>query len=403
MSVYDGLFTSEAVSAGHPDKVCDRISDAILDEFLILDANSRVACETLICDGKVLIAGEFRTGDERHFAAVEERAEAIARQALREVGYRSAEFDINPGGCEVEVRFNHQAAEIAHGVDGGDELGAGDQGLMFGYACDETEALMPAAWSYATDLIARGSQLREQDGSPLRGDAKSQVTMRYVGGVPVGVQAVVLSWQHCPSLSAAQVRDFLQAEIIDAVIAEDFRTSDFHVLINPAGPWTVGGPKGDTGLTGRKIIVDSYGGACPHGGGAFSGKDPSKVDRSAAYAARWVAKSVVAAGLAKRATVQLAYAIGYSQPVSVHIHTHGTGRVPDGDLHQAVVETFDLSPGGIIQDLDLARPIYRATSSLGHFGRWRDASIHLWEGSGRVARLVEKGSGLASWTGPASS
>ena len=400
MSVYNGLFTSESVSAGHPDKVCDRISDAILDEFLTHDVNSRVACETFACDGKILIAGEFRTSDERHFEAVRDRAEVIARQTLREVGYSSADFDIDPDRCEVEVRFNHQAAEIALGVDGGDELGAGDQGLRFGFACDETIALMPFAWAYATDLIARGIELCGSGGAALLADAKSQVTVRYEEGVAVGVQAVVLSWQHDPETSLMQVREYLREEVIDKIILPELRTSDFRLFINPAGPWTVGGPKGDTGLTGRKIIVDTYGGACPHGGGAFSGKDPSKVDRSAAYAARWVARSVVAGGLAKRATVQLAYAIGVSQPVSVHVHAHGTSHVSEADLHRAVTETFDLSPAGIIRDLDLLRPIYKETSSLGHFGRWRDPEIYGWEAANRAALLRATAEQGASPTGP---
>jgi S-adenosylmethionine synthetase len=259
---------------------------------------------------------------------------------------------------------------------------------MFGYATRETEALMPLAWALATDLIARGQALRAaQPGLPLRADGKSQVTVRYADGRPVGVQTVVLLWQHVERVALAEVREFLRREVIDAVVPSSLRTADFRVFVNPAGAWTLGGPKGDTGLTGRKIIVDSYGGACAHGGGAFSGKDPSKVDRSGAYAARWVAKHVVAAGLAERCTVQVAYAIGVAKPVSVTVDTDGTGVIPDERIGEAIAEVFDLTPGGIIRDLDLLRPIYAATSSLGHFGRWRDPAVYRWEGTERIEAL----------------
>ena len=388
MSIHHGLFTSEAVSAGHPDKIADRISDAVLDAFLERDPRARVACETFVAHRKILVAGEFRTASPEDFHAVRDRAEDIVRDVLREVGYGTDALDIDPDRCEVEIRFNHQSPEIARGVDGAEALGAGDQGMMFGYATDETEHLMPLAWSLATDLIARGTELRIQGGAPLRPDAKSQVTVRYEGGRPVGVSAVVLSWQHEAGIDARAVRDLLRTEVLDAVVPPELRLDDFALHLNPAGPWTVGGPRGDTGLTGRKIIVDTYGGACPHGGGAFSGKDPSKVDRSGAYAARWVAKSVVAAGLAGRCTVQIAYAIGVAEPVSVLVDTHGTGRVPDRLLASAVREVFDLTPGGIIRDLELLRPIYRYTSSLGHFGRWRDAETYRWEEVGRAEALA---------------
>ncbi|MEA1071770.1 methionine adenosyltransferase [Sphingomonas sp. LY160] len=386
MSVQNGLFTSEAVSSGHPDKLCDRISDAILDAFLNVDPDARVACESFAADKKVIVAGEFRA--KEHVAAdVERQAEDIVRTAIREVGYGNAAFDIDPDTCDVEIRFNSQASEIAAGVDGGPELGAGDQGIMFGYATNETEELMPLAWSLANDLIARGSKIFAGGSSPLRPDAKSQVTLRYENGVPVGVQTIVLSWQHDPHVSLGAIRAYLLSEIIDTVIPVGRRTTDCRLHLNPSGTFTTGGPKGDTGLTGRKIIVDTYGGAAPHGGGAFSGKDPSKVDRSGAYAARWVAKNLVGAGLADRATVQLAYAIGVAQPVSVNVNTQGSGRFDDRHLADAVSQVFDLSTGGIIRDLDLKRPIYASTSSLGHFGRHRDQDMHRWERLDRVSEL----------------
>ena len=388
MSIRNGLFTSEAVSSGHPDKLCDRISDAILDAFLERDRNARVACEVLAANDKIIVAGEFRTALPEHFAEVRHETPAIVRRVLANIGYGTAEHDIDPKSCEIEVRFNHQSPEIASGVDGGEALGAGDQGLMFGYATDETKALMPLAWSLATDLVAAGTAIREAGGSGLKPDAKSQVTVRYENGEPVGIQTVVLSWQHDPRLSLASVRELLLDRVIDAVVPKA-RTADFRALVNPAGAWTTGGPKGDTGLTGRKIIVDTYGGACPHGGGAFSGKDPSKVDRSGAYAARWVAKTVVASGLASRCTVQVAYAIGVARPVSIHVDVHGTGFVSEAAIERAVSEIFDLSPAGIIRDLDLLRPIYTATSSLGHFGRWRDPSQYRWESTERASELLD--------------
>ena len=371
MTILNGLFTSEAVSAGHPDKLCDRISDTLLDAFLQLDPHARVACETLAAHGKIVVAGEFRTA-RHHFNTIREHAESIVRQTLRDVGYSSAEYDIDPDDCAVEILFNRQSREIAASVDGGTSLGAGDQGLMFGYATRETLQLMPLAWSLATDLIAEGTRRREEGFTPLRSVAKSQVTVRYEQGRPVGVQAVVISWQHLPEVPVEVVRDWLRREVLDVVVPLALRTTDFRCFLNPAGPWTVGGPKGDTGLTGRKIIVDSYGGSCPHGGGAFSGKDPSKVDRSGAYAARWVALNVVAANLAERCTVQLAYAIGVAEPVSVAVDTHRTGTVGDEVIGRAIQDCFDLTPGGIISALNLLRSVYADTSSLGHFGRWRD-------------------------------
>ena len=384
--IHQGLFTSEAVSAGHPDKLCDRISDSILDAFLTRDPEARVACESFAANGKVVVAGEFRAvgnvTDE-----ITAYAEAIIRQAIRDVGYGTEATDIDPETCEVETRFNSQAPEIAAGVDGGNRLGAGDQGIMFGYAVNETPELMPLTWSLANDLIATGEALRFKGSSPLRPDAKSQVTLRYENSKPVGVQAVVLSWQHEMDVSLERVRQFLTEYVLDQVIPAEMRTADFQLHLNPSGTFTTGGPKGDTGLTGRKIIVDTYGGAAPHGGGAFSGKDPSKVDRSGAYAARWVAKNIVASGLAQRATVQLAYAIGVADPVSVSVDSHGTGCIDDQRISNAVSGTFDLSLAAIIDQLQLKRPIYTATSSLGHFGRHRDPTIYLWEVVNRSKEL----------------
>ncbi|MFQ5538645.1 MAG: methionine adenosyltransferase [Gemmatimonadota bacterium] len=392
MFFHNGLFTSEAVSMGHPDKLCDRISDAVLDAFLSRDPDARVACETFAARGKVVVAGEFRTTGPQHFSEVRDEAVDLVRQTLRAAGYGTAEHDIDPETCEIEVRFNRQSEEISAGVDGGRTLGAGDQGMMFGYAVDETDALMPLPWALATDLVERGTRLRAAGGTPLKPDAKSQVTVRYEKGRPVGVQAVVLSWQHEPDASLDDVRAFLEAHVLDPVIPPEQRTQDFRLFINPAGAWTVGGPRGDTGLTGRKIMVDTYGGRCPHGGGAFSRKDPSKVDRSGAYAARWVAKNVVAAGLARECTVQVAYAIGLDQPVSVSLDTAGTHRAPEASIARAVQQVFDLSPRGIIRDLDLLRPIYADTSSLGHFGRWRDPEVHRWERLDRTDALRDTAS-----------
>jgi S-adenosylmethionine synthetase len=388
MSCYDGLFTSEAVSSGHPDKLCDRISDAILDAYLERDPMSRVACEAFAAHGKIVVAGEFRTADPEHFNAVRDEAVGIVRRTLSAVGYGTAEHDIDPDTCEVEIRFNRQSPEIGAGVDREGTMGAGDQGMMFGYATDETDELMPLAWSLSNDLVARGSGLRATGSSPLRPDAKSQVTVRYANGRPESVQTVVLSWQHQDDVRLDDVRTFLTRDVVDEVIPAWLRADDFRCLINPAGPWTIGGPKGDTGLTGRKIIVDTYGGSCPHGGGAFSGKDPSKVDRSGAYAARWVAKTVVAAGLARICTVQLAYAIGVAEPVSISVDTQGTGTVSEQAIGRAVRRVFDLTPAGIIRDLDLLRPIYTETSSLGHFGRWRDPEVFLWEATTRADDLA---------------
>jgi len=389
MSVFNGLFTSESVSAGHPDKLCDRISDAVLDAFIARDSHARVACETFAANDKIIVAGEFRTARRDDFEAVRAAAPAIVRDVLRQIGYGTAEHDIDPDACEIEVRFNHQSPEIQAGVDGGETTGAGDQGLMFGHAVDETEALMPLAWSLATDLVQRASSLIVAGGGILKPDGKAQVTVRYANGIAVGIDTVVLSWQHRPNIRLAEVRDYLSSEVLDQVIPPSMRAEGFKVFLNPAGAFTLGGPKGDTGLTGRKIIVDTYGGACPHGGGAFSGKDPTKVDRSAAYAARHIAKNIVGAGLAKRCTVQLAYAIGVAEPVSVNVETYGTSVVPDIALSNAVQDLWDLTPAGIIRELDLLRPIYSETSALGHFGRWKPSDLFHWERLDRTAALLD--------------
>ena len=384
---HDGLFSSESVASGHPDKVCDRISDAILDAFLTRDPQARVACETCAADDKVIVAGEFRTAERADFDAVRAGADSLVRETLRKVGYRDAATDLDPDNCDIEVRFNHQSPQIAGAVDASDGvLGAGDQGMMFGYACDETPELMPLAISLAHTLLVRLHEHRT-DGTLAfaRTDAKSQVTVRYRDGVPSGIDTVVLSLQHDPEVSLEHVRRDVTRVLIDEIVPEALRRPDFKLLINPAGAWTVGGPKADTGLTGRKIIVDTYGGACPHGGGAFSGKDASKVDRSAAYAARWVAKHVVAAGLARRCTVQLAYAIGRAEPISVGVDLHGTGKVAESRLASALPCVFDLTPGGIITALDLTRPIFARTSAFGHFGR--DDPAFTWEATPRTEDL----------------
>ncbi|MCK9386969.1 MAG: methionine adenosyltransferase [Sulfuritalea sp.] len=371
MSARHYLFTSESVSEGHPDKLADQISDAILDAFLAREATAKVACETLVADNLIVIAGEFRTSDEALFNEIHDRAQEIARQVLRDAGYTDAATGIDPERCEVQVRFNHQSIQINQGVVHADgQLGAGDQGLMFGYACDETPDLMPYPIWLAHRLVRRQAELRKSGALPwLRPDAKSQVTVHYEGHRVVGVADVVISTQIERGLDPAWVTQQVTREIIDPLVPMNLRTADFRLWVNPAGPFEIGGPNGDTGLTGRKIIVDTYGGSCPHGGGAFSGKDPSKVDRSAAYMARYIAKNIVAAGLARRCLVQIAYAIGVAEPVSVMIDTQGTGSVPYEVLEAAVKKVFRLTPSGIIAMLDLARPIYRRTAAYGHFGR----------------------------------
>jgi S-adenosylmethionine synthetase len=371
MSIRNGLFTSESVSEGHPDKLADRISDRILDAFLKLDPDARVACETLLADQCVVVAGEFRTRGVGDFRAVREEAVGLVRQVLQDAGYTDSATGIDPDRCEVQVRFNGQSEDINQGVDREDGvLGAGDQGLMFGYACDETPELMPAPIVYAHRLVQRQAEVRRSGSLPwLRPDAKSQVTFRYEDGRPVEIEAVVLSTQHDAEISLEDLRSAVQAHIIDAVIPQELRSRGFRTLINPTGRFVTGGPKGDTGVTGRKIIVDTYGGSAPHGGGAFSGKDPSKVDRSAAYMARFLAKQAVARGWASSALVQLSYAIGVAEPVSFAVETFGTEKDSGRDFAAVLSQEFDLRPQAIIERLDLKRPIYYPTAAYGHFGR----------------------------------
>jgi S-adenosylmethionine synthetase len=367
MTIRNGLFSSESVSEGHPDKLADRISDRILDAFLERDPHARVACETMLADQCVIVAGEFKTRNQDDFNAVCSQAESLVREVLRETGYTTAETGIDPERCEVQVRFNHQSLDISQGVDKG---GAGDQGMMFGYATDETPERMPAPILYAHRLVRRQSEVRRSGQLPwLRPDAKSQVTFLYRDGQPVAIQSVVLSTQHDESIGYEDLCNAVQQHIIDPVIPQELRDTGFRLLINPTGRFVTGGPKGDTGLTGRKIIVDTYGGAAPHGGGAFSGKDPSKVDRSAAYMARFLAKQVVARGWARRALVQLAYAIGVAEPVSFLVETYGTDSDPRRDFAAELTREFDLRPQGIIRALNLLRPIYYPTAAYGHFGR----------------------------------
>jgi S-adenosylmethionine synthetase len=379
----DYLFTSESVSEGHPDKVADQISDAILDAILSQDKYSRVAAETLCNTGLVVLAGEITTQANVDYIQV-------ARDTLKSIGYDNTEYGIDYKGCAVLVAYDKQSPDIKQGVDAAHddnlEQGAGDQGLMFGYACDETPELMPAAIYYSHRLVERQSQIRRSGKLAwLRPDAKSQVTLRYVNGRPESVDTVVISTQHAPDVSLETIREGVIEEIVKPVIPSSLIKGDVRYLINPTGRFVVGGPQGDCGLTGRKIIVDTYGGAAPHGGGAFSGKDPSKVDRSAAYAARYVAKNVVAAGLASRCLVQVSYAIGVARPTSVWVTTQGTGKVSDERIAQLVSEHFDLRPKGIVRMLDLLRPIYRKTAAYGHFGR--DEPEFSWERTDRAQAL----------------
>mgnify|MGYP000222725120 CR=1 FL=1 len=371
MSIRNGLFSSESVSEGHPDKLADRISDRILDAFLELDPSARVACETMLADQYVIVAGEFKTKRIEDFEAVRAQAETLARQVIKDTGYSTAETGIDPVNCDVQIRFNGQSSDINQGVDRSDGvLGAGDQGMMFGYACTETPELMPAPIIYAHKLVQRQAELRKnRQLTWLQPDAKSQVTFRYADSQPVAIEAVVLSTQHDESVSLEQIQIAIREHVIDYVIPHELRGDTFKVLINPTGRFVTGGPKGDAGLTGRKIIVDTYGGAAPHGGGAFSGKDPSKVDRSAAYMARFLAKQVVGRGWAKRALVQLAYAIGVAEPVSFAIETYGTEIDTRRDFAIELSKEFDLRPQGIIDTLKLQRPIYYPTAAYGHFGR----------------------------------
>jgi S-adenosylmethionine synthetase len=384
----DFLFTSESVSEGHPDKVADQISDAILDAIFEQDPLSRVAAETLTNTGLVVLAGEITTQANVDYIQV-------ARDTIKRIGYDNTEYGIDYKGCAVLVAYDKQSNDIAQGVDHASDdflnIGAGDQGLMFGYACSETPELMPAPIYYAHRLVERQAQLRKDGRLPfLRPDAKSQVTMRYVDGKPHSIDTVVLSTQHSPDQSETATK--MKASFTEAIIEEIIKPvlpkewlQDTKYLINPTGRFVIGGPQGDCGLTGRKIIVDTYGGACPHGGGAFSGKDPSKVDRSAAYAARYVAKNIVAAGLATQCQVQVAYAIGVARPMNITVNTAGTGVISDDKLSALVAEHFDLRPKGIIQMLDLLRPIYSKTAAYGHFGR--DEPDFTWERTDKAAAL----------------
>ncbi len=359
------LFTSESVSEGHPDKVADQISDAILDALMAKDKAARVACETLVKTGMVMVAGEITT-----HAVLD--VEAIARDTIKRIGYNSSEMGFDWESCAVLSALGKQSQDIAMGVDETEnhEQGAGDQGLMFGYASSETEVLMPAPITYAHLLVKRQSQVRRNGTLPwLRPDAKSQVTFRYVDNEPVGVDAVVLSTQHSPEVDTKTLHEGVMEEIIKPVLPAKWLDKQTRYFINPTGRFVIGGPMGDCGLTGRKIIVDTYGGMARHGGGAFSGKDPSKVDRSAAYACRYVAKNIVAAGLAKRCEIQVSYAIGVAQPTSIRVETFGTGIIAEERLTQLIKDHFDLRPRGLIKMLDLLHPIYSKTAAYGHFGR----------------------------------
>ncbi len=384
----DYLFTSESVSEGHPDKVADQISDAILDAIFAQDPRSRVAAETLTNTGLVVLAGEITTNAHVDYIQV-------ARDTIKRIGYDNTDYGIDYKGCAVMVCYDKQSNDIAQGVNHASDdhlnTGAGDQGLMFGYACSETPELMPAPIYYAHRLVERQAQLRKDGRLPfLRPDAKSQVTMRYVDGKPHSIDTVVLSTQHSPDQSETPTKmkqsfnDAIIEELIKPVLPKEW-LKDTKYLINPTGRFVIGGPQGDCGLTGRKIIVDTYGGACPHGGGAFSGKDPSKVDRSAAYAARYVAKNIVAAGLATKCQIQVAYAIGVARPMNITVNTEGTGVISDEKIAALVAEHFDLRPKGIIQMLDLLRPIYSKTAAYGHFGR--EEPEFTWERTDKAAAL----------------
>ncbi|HEY5929136.1 MAG TPA: methionine adenosyltransferase [Burkholderiales bacterium] len=379
----DFLFTSESVSEGHPDKVADQISDAVLDAILTQDKFSRVAAETLVNTGLVVMAGEITTNAVVDF-------QQVARETIKRIGYDNTDYGIDYRGCAVLVAYDKQSPDIAQGVDKAQDdplnQGAGDQGLMFGYACDETPVLMPLPIYLSHRLVERQSDLRRDGRLPwLRPDAKSQVTVRYVNGKPDSIDTVVLSTQHSPDITLEKIREAVIEEIIKPVLPKNLIKGEVKFLVNPTGRFVVGGPQGDCGLTGRKIIVDTYGGAAPHGGGAFSGKDPSKVDRSAAYAARYVAKNIVAAGLATKCQLQVSYAIGVAKPTSVMVTTFGTGKIADEKIAQLVQKHFDLRPKGIVAMLDLLRPIYEKTAAYGHFGR--DEPEFTWEALDKVAVL----------------
>jgi S-adenosylmethionine synthetase len=384
----DYLFTSESVSEGHPDKVADQISDAILDAILAQDPYARVAAETLTNTGLVVLAGEITTTANVDYITV-------ARNTIKRIGYDNTDYGIDYKGCAVLVAYDKQSPDIAQGVDRASDdylnQGAGDQGLMFGYACDETPTLMPLPIYLAHRVVERQAELRHDGRLPwLRPDAKSQVTIRYLDGKPDSIDTVVLSTQHAPEMTLEQIREAAIEEIIKPMLPKELIKGNINYLVNPTGRFVIGGPQGDCGLTGRKIIVDTYGGAAPHGGGAFSGKDPSKVDRSAAYASRYVAKNIVAAGLATKCLVQISYAIGVAKPTSIMVDTYGTGKISNEKLTELVLRHFDLRPKGIVQMLDLLRPIYENTAAYGHFGR--EEPGFTWEATDRAAALREDAS-----------
>jgi S-adenosylmethionine synthetase len=380
------LFTSESVGEGHPDKVSDQISDAVLDAMLAQDPHARVACETLVTTGMVCLAGEVTTSAYVNLPEV-------VRETIRRIGYTDPELGFDADGCAVLTTLDAQSEDIAQGVDTGRGLhkdqGAGDQGLMFGFACDETETLMPAAIHYSHRLMEGLTDLRKSGKLPwLRPDSKSQVTCTYAGDQMIDIDTVVISTQHTDNVSMQEIREAVIEELIKPCLPAELVTPQTTIHVNPTGRFVIGGPKGDAGLTGRKIIVDTYGGLGRHGGGAFSGKDPSKVDRSAAYMARYIAKNIVAGGLAKRCEVQLAYAIGVAEPVSIFVDHFGTGQTSGERLEKAIREVFSLTPAGIIKDLDLLRPIYSPTAAYGHFGRVAENGLFTWEATDRAEALV---------------
>ncbi len=379
------LFSSESVTEGHPDKVCDRISDGVLDAVLAKDPRGRCACETAATTGIVFVAGEITFKGNLD-------VQEIARAALKEIGYTDESFGISADSCSVVSAIHRQSPDISQGVTAGEglfkEQGAGDQGMMFGYACRETRQLMPLPIMLAHRLCERLASVRKKGTLPwVRPDGKSQVSVRYRDGKPVSVDAVVISTQHAPEVSYNTIDKGIRKSVIDPIIPKSLRSGKMKIYVNPTGRFVVGGPHGDTGLTGRKIIVDTYGGAAPHGGGAFSGKDPSKVDRSAAYVSRWIAKNIVAAGLADRCQIQLAYAIGVARPVSVMVETFGTAKVKEEKIEKAVNEVFDLRPAAFISELKLLRPIYAKTAAYGHFGR--ELPQFTWEATNRVNALLK--------------
>jgi S-adenosylmethionine synthetase len=378
----DFLFTSESVSEGHPDKVADQISDAVLDAILKQDKTSRVAAETLVKDNLVVLAGEITTNARVNY-------DEVARHTIKRIGYTDPAIGFDGSTCTILVAYGQQSPDIARGVDQGNlDQGAGDQGLMFGYACDETPSYMPLPIFLSHRLVERQAELRRNGRLPwLRPDAKSQVTIRYANGRPESLDTVVLSTQHAPGIEHKKLSEAVIEEVIKPVLPTNMMKGKINYLVNPTGAFEIGGPKGDCGVTGRKIIVDTYGGSAPHGGGAFSGKDPSKVDRSAAYAARYVAKNIVAAGLASKCLVQVSYAIGVARPTSVMVTTQGTGKMSDDALSALVTKHFDLRPRGIIQMLDLLRPIYEKTAAYGHFGR--EEPEFTWEATDKALALKQ--------------